>query len=1007
MRYSSLALMAFALVRSACGQDKPIDFVRDVRPILVKNCFACHGPDEKQRKANLRLDVEESAKKKVLIAGDASASSLLHRITSKDEERMPPAETGKSLTADQVLVIKKWVEQGAKWGQHWAFEKPIRPTLPEVKQADWIANPIDRFVLARLEKEGLKFSAIADKFTQARRVSLDLTGLPPEPEVLSRFLEDATPSAYANLVDELLKAPAYGERWARVWLDLARYADTKGYEKDLGRTIWRYRDWVIDAFNADMPYDRFTRDQLAGDLLPAPTIDQLLATAFHRNTMVNDEGGTDDEEFRIAAVKDRVDTTAQVWMGLTLGCAKCHNHKYDPITQKEYYQFYAFFNQTEDADTGDERPKIATPSKAQQAQTEKLQAEFNKARQELYTYSDAFKEAARKWEETARTRAGWTVVKPTEMTAASGSTMKVIDDGSVLVQARKPARETYTIKIPAGSQAITAIRLEVLPDKSHPRGGAGRSENDGNFVLSRFVVKAKSKIGTEKELAIGSATADFSQAMYPIEHAVKNADPRKHGWAIAPKQQEIHKAVFFLTEAYKPTEGAELEIALDHQFEFTYPGFSIGRFRLFLTGDESPSLTGELPVEVRGNLLIPEERRAPDQQASVLAFYAGIAPSTKILRDQLATLQAQIAALAPPQTPIMRELAANKQRPNRIHVRGNFLDPGEVVQANVPGTFHPLAADLPRNRLGLAEWLTHLDNPLTARVAVNRFWAQFFGRGLVETQEDFGSQGSAPTHPELLDWLACDFREGGWSMKMLCKTIVMSATYRQSGFSTPEAIKRDATNRLFSRGPRFRMEAEMIRDATLATSGLLSKKMYGPSVMPPQPDGLWKSAYSGEKWIAAKGEDRYRRGLYTYAKRTAPYPAMTTLDAPSREICTVRRLNTNTPLQALVTLNDTAFVEMAQSLARKMYEGGKTLEERIAHGMKRALFRPAKAEEITVLKELFASRLAHFDAKAEEAKKFACEPLGPLPEGWSVAELAAWTAVANVILNLDEFLTRN
>jgi hypothetical protein len=893
-----------------------------------------------------------------------------------------------------------WVKQGAQWGRHWAFEKPVQPALPDVKLADWPRNPIDRFVLARLGKEGLKPSLEADKYTLARRVALDLTGLPPEPELVKKFVADNSPEAYERLVDELLKSPAYGERWARMWLDLARYADTKGYEKDLARTMWRYRDWLIDAFNADLPYDKFTRDQLAGDLLPNPTVDQLLATAFHRNTMVNEEGGTDREEFRVAAVKDRVDTTLQVWMGVTMGCAKCHSHKYDPISQKEYYQFYAFFNQTEDADTGDERPKIPTPSKQQQELINKLQAQLAQVRQQLNTYTDEFKAAAAKWEETARNRAGWTAVKPKEMTAASGSKLKLLGDDSVLAEARHPARETYTVMLPAAKTPITGVRLEVLPDKSHPRGGVGRTENDGNFVLSRFAIKVK-----DKELPIASATADFSQDQYPIEHAIKNPNPRKNGWAVAPKQLDIHNAVFVLAEPFTPKDGHELEITLDHQFEYSYPGFSIGRFRLFVTGDEGPSLSGQLPNEVRGVLLLPADKRTAEQQAYVLAYYSGIAPSTKPLRDKLTAIQQQIAAVAAPQTPIMKELPSDKYRPNKVHNRGNFLDQGEAVEPGVPAAFNPFPAQAPKNRLGVAEWLMHPDNPLTARVAVNRFWMHLFGRGLVETQEDFGSQGQPPSHPELLDWLAVEFRERGWSMKRLLKTIVMSATYRQS--STVKNHDLDPTNRLLWHAPRFRMEAEMIRDESLAVAGLLSKKMYGPSVMPPQPDGLWKSAYSGEKWITAKGEDRYRRGLYTFIKRTTPYPAMTTFDAPSREICTVRRISTNTPLQALVTLNDTAFVEMAQSLARKMHATGKSVDEEIADGLQRALVRPATAKEAKVLRDLYESRLKHYADHAAEAAKLATDPLGPLPAGASVTELAALTAVANVILNLDEFLTRN
>jgi Protein of unknown function (DUF1553)/Protein of unknown function (DUF1549)/Planctomycete cytochrome C len=1004
MRFLLTTLPIFLAIPTA-AQDKPVHFVRDIRPILAKNCFGCHGPDEKARKAKLRLDVEDSAKA-VIVAGDVDASDLIKRISSGGDDRMPPPKTGSALPADQIDLITRWVKQGAKWGRHWAFEKPVRPPLPDVHLADWPKNPIDRFTLARLEKEGLKPSPEADKHTLARRVALDLTGLPPDPDLVKTFLADSSPEAYERLVDELLKSPAYGERWARTWLDLARYADTKGYEKDLGRTMWRYRDWVIDAFNRDLPYDLFTRDQLAGDLLPTPTADQLLATAFHRNTMVNDEGGTDDEEFRVAAVKDRVDTTIQVWMGLTMGCAKCHSHKYDPISQKEYYQLYAFFNQTEDADTNDERPKLPFPTKEQQEIVAKLQAEYMQVRQQIYTYTDELKDAAGKWEEEARKHTGWTIAKPTAMTAASGSTMKLQDDGSVLVEARRPARETYTVTIPAGTKPITGIRLEVLPDKSHPKTGVGRAENDGNFVLSRFAVAAKPKDEPAKTLSVTSAVADFSQDQYPVEHALKSPNRRKNGWAVAPKQLDIHNAAFTLAEPYTPAEGAELEITLDHQFEFNYPGFSIGRFRLYVTSDLPATLTGDLPAELRVIFMIPAEKRTPEQNAYVWAYYAAISPLTKPLRDQLDAIQKKIAAVLVVQTPVMKELPPDKQRPTKVHVRGNFLDQGDMVQPTMPAAFHPFPAGAPINRLGVAEWLMHRDNPLTARVAVNRFWAHLFGRGLVETQEDFGSQGQPPTHPELLDWLAVEFRDKDWSMKGLLKEIVMSATYRQSSRTTPDLAKRDPDNRLLARGPRFRMEAEMIRDTTLAASGLLSHKMFGPSVMPPQPEGLWKSVYSGEKWITAKGEDRYRRGVYTYVKRTSPYPAMTTLDAPSRETCTVRRITTNTPQQALVTLNDTAYVEMAQALARKMYAAGATPDQRIAHGVERALGRPARPDEVPVLKDLYESRLKHYTANPDDAKALATNPLGPPPETTPLPDLAALTAVANVMLNLDEFLTK-
>jgi mono/diheme cytochrome c family protein len=763
-----------------------VKFTRDVRPILARHCFACHGPDEGQRKGGLRLDQKEGAfadrdGTRPFVPGSVEESEALRRIVLDDAtEKMPPGKD-KRLDREQVELLKRWVEQGAEWETHWAFEKPVKHPPPEVDARGWPKNPIDCFVLARLERLGLGPSPEADKATLIRRVCLDLTGLPPTPETVDSFLRDSSPGAYERLVDRLLESPAYGERWARMWLDLARFADTKGYEKDLARTIWRYRDWVIDAFNADMPFDRFTLEQLAGDLLPGAGPEQILATAFHRNTLTNDEGGTDDEEFRSAAVKDRVDTTAQVWMGLTMGCAKCHSHKYDPIAQKEYYQFYAFFDQTADHDRFDDSPAEPFPTSEQQRRI-----------------------------------------------------------GSLKLSIRDLEGK------------ITAISLNLT--------------------------------------AASGRTAEAKRTLGEIARLKKQMD----------------------------------------------------------------------------------------------------------------------AILSSVRTPIVRELPPDRRRVTKVHRRGNFLDQGEPVQPATPSFFGPWPKDAPRNRLGVALWLVSAENPLTSRVAVNRHWAQFFGRGLVETQEDFGAQGQPPSHPELLDWLACEFRDGGWSLKQLCRLIVTSATYRQSSRVSPEQFRKDRHNRLLARGPRFRLEAEMIRDSALLVSGLLSAKMHGPSVMPHQPDGIWRSTYNTAKWMLSTGEDRYRRGLYTFIKRTSAYPALTTFDAPSREVCTVRRISTNTPLQALVTLNDPAFIEAAQALARRMVrEGGATSEARISHGMKVALTRSPESREIGALAALYQRRFEHYRDHPDEARRLATDPLGPLPPAWDPAELAALTSVSNVVLNLDEFLTRN
>ena len=661
---------------------------------------------------------------------------------------------------------------------HWAFQPIERPDPPSVQNESWPRNPIDRFILARLEEEGVSPSPPADRRTLIRRVSLDLIGLPPTPEQVRAFVNDERPGAYRRLVDRLLASPAYGERWASVWLDLARYADSKGYEADRYREIWPYRDWVIDAYNTDMPFDRFTIEQIAGDLLESPTRSQKIATAFHRNTMTNDEGGTVDEEFRVAAVMDRADTTGQVWMGLTMGCAKCHDHKYDPISQREYYQFYAFFNQTADSDKNDDRPTIPVPTPTQREEIERIETKI-------------------------------------------------------------------------------AELQEKLP---------------------------------------------------------KDASSTKES-----------------------------------------------------TKDESPN-----PIRAK----IAELKKARPE---------------------------------PPTVPIMRRLPEDKRRETHILLKGNYQNRGQEVKPGVPEAFHSFPEDAPRTRLGLAKWLVDEDNPLTARVVANRYWARMFGIGLVETEEDFGTQGARPTHPKLLDWLASEFMERGWSRKELCRLIVTSATYRQSSHVSPELYRRDPRNRLLARGPRFRLSAEAIRDQALAISGLLSRKMHGPPVMPPQPDGVWQVVYSGKKWKTSKGEDRYRRGLYTYWRRTSPYPSMSAFDATSRSTCTIRRIRTNTPLQALVTLNDPVYVEAAEALARRiMTETAPDADaaQRAAYGFRLCTARPPTGRELDRIVELYQEELGHYRGKPSAARQMATTHLGPAADELNIAELAAWTVVSNVLLNLDEVLMK-
>ena len=766
----TLVLSVLMIGNGTTAAESDFDFNRDIRPLLSRNCFACHGPDEDARQAELRLDDADDAKMdrggyRVIHEGKPDTSALIERIESRDPDlQMPPPDSGHRLTQSEKKSLRSWVLAGARYDVHWSFVPPKKTPPPQVQQLDWPSHPMDQFVLAKLESMKLQPSPAADRFQWLRRVSLDLIGLPPTPEQVDEFATDSSDSAFDTAVDQLLMSQSFGEHWARMWLDLARYADTKGYEKDRPREIWRYRDWVIDALNADMSFDQFTIEQLAGDLLNNPTTDQYLATAFHRNTMTNEEGGTDDEEFRIKAVKDRVDTTLQVWMGLTMGCAKCHSHKFDPISQHDYYRMLAIFNQTQDSDRGDEFPVAETPTLAHLQQ------------------------------------------------------------------------------------------IEVL-------------ENVAD---------------------------DFEQRLKNVPESVSS---------------ELHSEL-------------------------------------------------------------------------------------KVLRDSLADRRKSI-----PKTPIMRELASDKQRETRVHQRGNFLDPGDIVQPQVPELFGKLPTDAKPNRLGVAKWIMQPSNPLTSRVMVNRVWARLFGTGIVETEEDFGSQGTPPLHPELLDWLAVDFRENGWSLKNLLRTIVLSSTYRQTSAVTPEVLAADPQNRYLTRGPRFRLPAETIRDQALAASGLLSRKVGGPSVMPPQPPGVWRSTYSGLEWKNAVGADRYRRAIYTYWKRTSPYPAMMTFDVGSGEVCQIRRVRTNTPLQAFVTLNDTAYVEAAGALSQRMAEVDGKIFARLSYGFRCVLTRPPTDQELARLARFYATMRNDFDEDKPAADELI--KTAGLTEGDP-----ALIAVANVLLNLDEALMK-
>jgi mono/diheme cytochrome c family protein len=1006
---SIAASLPMAQVRPKAAVQK-VDFNADIRPILAANCFACHGSDPAARQAGLRLDTREGATAlrggglRAIEPGKPDKSALVARINSADTGRlMPPAGSNHRLTPEQKRLLIQWIGQGAPYAVHWAFTPLTRPAVPAVRRRAWVRNPIDAYILARLERAGLAPSPEADRATLIRRLSLDLTGLPPDPKDVAAFVRDRTPGAYEAVVDRLLASPAYGEHWARMWLDLARYADTQGYEKDQPRTMWRYRDWVIDAFNRDMPYDRFTIEQLAGDLLPHPTDAQLLATAFNRNTMTNTEGGVDAEEFRVAAVKDRVDTTVQVWMGLTMGCAKCHSHKYDPITQQDYYRFYALFNQTEDANRGDEAPTRSMPTEEQatrlaalDAKLKGLRADFDRDTPEIRSGQDA-------WERSLAAGSFWTTLRPETMTATSGATFRIRPDGAIVVAGPQKQAETYTLTFALPPGEVRSIRLEALKDPSLPNGGPGRKADDPNVVTSEVVVEQAAQPGGKSvAVPLAHARADIEQNGFPVASAIDgNPDT---GWAWAPENGKPHVAVFDCKTPIHAS-GGQLIVTIKQNYQF----YQHGCLRISVSGSNPALLKAELRPLSELAAIAPAKRTPEEQQRLNEAYRQTHAP-TAALWTQIAALETERTKLIAetPSIPIMRDLAPDKQRVTHLQRRGNFLDPGDVVTPAVPEAFGPLPAGAPANRLGAAEWLVSPTNALTPRVAVNRIWARLFGTGLVETEEDFGTQGAAPTHRELLDWLAVAFRDQyGWSMKRLCKEIVMSAAYRQSSVATPAQLKADPRDLLLGRSPRVRLPAEVIRDQALAASGLLSPKMYGPPVMPPQPDGLWRTVYSGLKWQTSAGEDRYRRALYTFWRRSSPYPSMTTFDAGSGEFCVVRRVRTNTPLQALVTLNDPAFVEAAGALAGAMLTTpASDARGRIIVGFTRVLARQPSEPELNRLLRLYAAAGADFRRRPDAAKSLlTAANVKTLPQV-DLTDQAAAIAVANVLLNLDETLTR-
>ncbi|MGP0067166.1 MAG: PSD1 and planctomycete cytochrome C domain-containing protein [Isosphaeraceae bacterium] len=988
--------------------ENEVGFNRDVRPILARHCFKCHGPDDRARKAKLRLDQPEDALKAAesglhaIVPGRPDESELVSRILAEDDsERMPPPEAKLPLTKPDKEILRRWVSQGAKYESHWAFQRPTRPALPTVKDREWLRNPIDAYILSRLEREGLRPAPEADRTAMIRRVSLDLIGLPPTAEEVEAFVLDRSPAAYERLVDRLLASPHYGERWARRWLDLARYADTNGYEKDRPRPIWPYRDWVIRALNADLPFRQFTIDQIAGDMIPGATLEQRIATGFHRNTMLNEEGGIDPLEYRFYAMTDRVATTATAWLGLTMGCAQCHTHKFDPISQREYYRFMALLDNAEEPETDVPSPDIAHRRheiEAKIADRIATLADQFPAGKETFGGKAGAESQRRQANREARFRdwlaresasaVSWTPLTPVKA-SANLPHLSIETDGSVFASGDQSKRDIYTLEFRGGLAGIRAIRIEALPDDRLPNHGPGRVYYEGpagDFFLSEFRAMADGK-------PIRLTAASASGANAGSVSAAIDGDPQT-GWSINGGQGQAHHAVFHLDAPVKDADKLVVELLFER-----YHAAGLGRFRISVTTDSRPVVARETPPEIVRLLLTAPEKRTAGQLEQLRRYHLLVAP--ELAKEHAAIEQLRKALPRYQTTLVMSERRADNPRPTFVHNRGEFLQPTQRVEPGVPAFLPPLAAGTGGMRFELARWLVSSDNPLTARVTMNRHWAAFFGKGLVRTVEDFGYQGEPPTHPELLDWLAVRLVQSGWSIKAMHRLIVTSATYRQASRVTPELVAKDPENRLLARGPRVRMEAEMIRDSSLRISGLLSEKIGGPSVFPPQPPGVsTEGAYGGLVWKVSPGGDRYRRGLYTFSKRTAPYAMFTTFDGPTGEVCVARREVSNSSLQALTLLNDPVFEEAAQSLGRMMAARGGSVEERAAFLFRRCLTRQPEPIELASLVRFYRGQKERLQRKELDAARIA----GP-GDGEPV-ERAAWSILARALLNTDEAVTK-